>query len=164
MSCQLKFYDFKWEPAIRNFTLDKAQLSYVFLPCNVIEWAVQDEYCYPIVILYEQEPVGFFILQYSEETREFTENADVLFLRAFCIDRRYQGKGYGKSAMNCLPGFTAAYFPHISEIILTVNEHNLPAKRLYEKSAFQYIGKNKTGRSGIEQGMRLFINSKESLL
>jgi RimJ/RimL family protein N-acetyltransferase len=112
-----------------------------------------------VVIHFEDEPVGFFVLHYSGETHNFTENDNALFLRAFSIDRKHQGKGYAKSAMNSLPKFVQQYFPQIIEIILTVNENNLAAKGLYEKSGFVYVGKNKQGRSGIELGMHYLLKS-----
>jgi ribosomal protein S18 acetylase RimI-like enzyme len=63
-----------------------------------------------------------------------------------------------KIAMNSLPEFVLHHFPQVVEIVLTVNENNLPAKRLYEKSGFLYKGKNKIGKSGIELGMNYLLN------
>jgi RimJ/RimL family protein N-acetyltransferase len=138
--------------------LDEAQKSFVFLPSAVIDWSIQDKNCFPVVILFEDEPVGFFVLHHSEESQTFTENVNAIFLRAFSIDRKHQGKGFAGLAMNSLPKFVLNHFPQVVEIVLTVNENNLPAKRLYEKSGFLYKGKSKVGSSGIELVMHYSIN------
>jgi RimJ/RimL family protein N-acetyltransferase len=62
----------------------------------------------------------------------FSENVNAIFLWAFSIDRKHQGKGFAGLAMNSLPNFFLNHFPQVAEIVLTVNENNLPAKRLYE--------------------------------
>jgi RimJ/RimL family protein N-acetyltransferase len=94
---------------------------------------------------------------FSTKIRNFTDNVHAIFLRAFSIDWKHQGKGYAGLAMNILPKFVLNHFPQVVEIVLTVNENNLPAKRLYEKSGFLYKGKNKMGRSGIEQSMHFSL-------
>jgi RimJ/RimL family protein N-acetyltransferase len=158
LNCRLAFYTPEWDSKIRNFTLDEVQKSFVFLPSAAIDWSIQDNNCFPVVILVENEPVGFFVLHHSEEIQTFTENANAIFLRAFSIDRMHQRKGYAGLAMNYLPEFVLIHFPQLVEIVLTVNENNLPARRLYEKSGFLYKGKNKIGRSGIELGMHYSLN------
>lgn len=163
MSCRLAFYSPKWESKIRNFTLDESQMGYVFLPHKALDF-FQDENCFPVVILFEDKPVGFFVLHNSGEIYDFTENDNAIFLRAFSIDRKHQGKGYAKLAMSSLPKFVRYYFPKVVEIVLTVNENNLAAKRLYEKSEFVYKGKNKKGRSGIELGMHYSLMADKQLL
>jgi RimJ/RimL family protein N-acetyltransferase len=157
MNCRLVPYSSEWDSSIRNFTLDEAQMGFTFLPSKAIDTA--GENCFPVVILLENEPVGFFILHRSQEiTQNFTQNDNAIFLRAFSIDRQHQGNGYAKFAMNQLPTYVQRLFPEIDEIILTVNEDNLSARRLYEKSGFLYIGKNKIGRIGLELGMHFSIN------
>lgn len=158
MSCRLAFFNSEWESIIRDFTLYKSQMGFVFLPSKALDF-FQDENCFPVVILFDDEPVGFFVLHNSGEIYDFTENDNAIFLLAFSIDRNHQGKGYAKLAMNSLPKFVQHYFPQVGEIILTVNENNLAAKRLYEISGFIYKGKNKQGRSGIELGMNYLLMS-----
>jgi RimJ/RimL family protein N-acetyltransferase len=158
LNCHLAFYTPEWDSKIRNFTLDEAQKSFVFLPSAAIDWSIQDNNCFPVVILVDNEPVGFFVLHQNEESQTFIENVNAIFLRAFSIDRKHQGKGYAGLAMNSLPKFVQNHFPQIVEIVLTVNENNLPAKRLYEKSGFQYNGKSKVGRSGNELVMHYSLN------
>jgi RimJ/RimL family protein N-acetyltransferase len=158
MNCRLAFYSPEWESKIRNFTLDEEQKRFVFLPSAAIDWSIQEINCFPVVILVDDEPVGLFVLHHSEEIQSLTENLNAIFLRAFSIDRKHQGKGYAGIAMKSLPMFVLNQFPQVVEIVLTVNENNLPAKRLYEKSGFLYKGKNKIGKSGIELGMNYLLN------
>jgi RimJ/RimL family protein N-acetyltransferase len=151
MNCRLAFYIPEWESQVRNFTLDESQMGFAFLPSKALDF-FENQNCYPMVILFGEEPVGFFVLHHSGETHGFTDN-NAVFLRAFSIDKKHQGKGYATLAMNNLSKFVQDHLPEVEEIILTVNENNLAAKRLYEKSGFIYKGKNKIGRSGIELGM-----------
>jgi RimJ/RimL family protein N-acetyltransferase len=158
MSCRLAIFNQELESIIRGFTLYESQMDFVFLPSKALDF-FQDENSFPVVIHFENEPVGFFVLHECGEIYDFTENDNAIFLRAFSIDRNHQGKGYAKLAMNSLPKFVQNYFPKVGEIILTVNENNLAAKGLYEKSGFVYKGKNKQGRTGIELGMHYLLMS-----
>jgi RimJ/RimL family protein N-acetyltransferase len=158
LNSRLAFYSPEWDSKIRNFALDEAQKSFVFVPSAVIDWSIQDKNCFPVVILFEDEPVGIFVLHQSEESQTYTKNVNVIFLRAFSIDRKHQGKGFAGLAMNSLSKFVLNHFPQVDEIVLTVNENNLPAKRLYEKSGFIYNGKSKVGSSGIELVMHYSLN------
>jgi RimJ/RimL family protein N-acetyltransferase len=127
------------------------------LPNKALDWSTQDKNCHPVVILFKGEPVGFFVLHNSKETQHFTHNTNAIFLRSFFIDKKHQGKGLARSAMNSLPSFLHHHLPQVVEIILTVHEKNLPAKRLYEKSGFLYNGKSKPGRNGIELAMNYML-------
>jgi len=158
LNCQLEFYTPKWESKIRDFELEEEQKNFVFLPNKAIDWSTQDKNCYPVVILFTGEPVGFFVLHDSKETQNFTNNTNAIFLRSFFIDKKLQGKGFARSAMNSLPKFLHTHLPQVVEVILTVHENNLPAKRLYEKSGFLYNGKSKPGRTGIELVMNYLLN------
>lgn len=158
MNCRLALYSTEWDSRIRNFTLDEAQKSFVVLPSAVIDLSIQDINRYPVVILFEDEPVGFFVLHQSEEIQTFTDSVNAILLRAFSIDRKHQGKGIAGLAMNSLPKFVLNHFPHVNEIVLAVNENNLLAKRLYEKAGFLYKGNSKVGRSGIELIMHYSLN------
>ncbi|WP_282937327.1 GNAT family N-acetyltransferase [Paenibacillus sp. RC67] len=150
MSCRLAFYSPEWDSTIRGFTLDEEQKNFVALPSAIIDLSLEDRDRYPVVILLEEEPVGFFVLHHSEEFRTLAGNKDALLLRAFSIDRNHQGKGLASKAMNQLPELVLNHFPQVNEVVLAVNESNSLAKRLYEKSGFHYKGINRAGRSGNE--------------
>ncbi|MFD2611053.1 GNAT family N-acetyltransferase [Paenibacillus gansuensis] len=156
MSCELVFFRKAWENELKAFVLDESQMDYVFLPAKALD-VLNDEFCFSVVILWEDVPVGFFVLHFSEEVSLFTDHEYAVFLRAFSINQKHQGKGYAKAALNQLQNFMQTHFPQISEVVLTVNENNVPAQRLYEESGFSYVGKNKQGRSGMELGMHILL-------
>lgn len=62
-----------------------------------------------------------------------------VWLDRFFIDARYQGRGYGKAALNLLiQTISAAYC--CSEIYLSLYDDNKPAMELYKKAGFQFNG------------------------
>lgn len=146
MNCRLEFYNPKWEIKVREFKLDETQKKFVALPDSVLDTSLEDQKRHPVIILLNQEPVGFFVLHESEEIQSLTNSSNVILLRAFSIDRKYQGKGFSKLALHILPEFVQTYFPHINEIVLAVHEENEVAKRLYEKSGFKFNNITKIGK------------------
>ncbi|WP_028552420.1 GNAT family N-acetyltransferase [Paenibacillus sp. UNC451MF] len=150
MSCQLAFYRSEWDSIIRSFSLDEEQKSFVALPSAVIDLSLEDPDRHAVVILFDNKPVGFFVLHHSVEFQTLAGNRSALLMRAFSIDSKHQGKGFARSAMRLLPEFVSIHFPQMNEVVLAVNESNVLAKRLYEKSGFQYKGINRAGRSGNE--------------
>ncbi|MCH8536130.1 MAG: GNAT family N-acetyltransferase [Alkalimonas sp.] len=92
-------------------------------------------------LLYQQdELVGCFILdsQYSRY-HEFAGPKD-LGLRGFFIAAAAQGKGYGKAALQQLPGYVQQHFSQFQRLILTVNCRNMVAHQLYLATGFQDSG------------------------
>lgn len=109
----------------------------------------------PHVILADDQVVGFFLIDtVYEQTNDFA-TPHSLGLRKFFIDKHHQGKGYAKQALHLLPDYLTATFPNHSDVFLTVNAKNDPAKNLYLKSGFQdtnelYLG----GPSGPQHVMK----------
>ncbi len=88
-----------------------------------------------IVILdYNGVPVGLFALQTGDRVQEFTKNENALLLTSFSINHNRQRKGYAKKSLALLQEFVQCYFPMKNEVVLAVNEKNIPAQNLYEKS------------------------------
>lgn len=54
----------------------------------------------------------------------------------FFIDRRFQGRGYGRAGMEALLSRIAAESPGCRWITLTAHRENLPARALYERLGF----------------------------
>jgi RimJ/RimL family protein N-acetyltransferase len=88
------------------------------------------------VVLVGDEVVGFFVIDtaYSQNYDFCSEGA--LGLRAFFIDSRHQGKGYGKSSVAALKPYLQQAYSQNSKIYLTVNCKNLSAYRCYSKYGF----------------------------
>jgi len=80
--------------------------------------------------------LGFFILDHSFANHpEFSQFGE-LGLRAYFIDARYQGKGYGRLSCRQLQEYVAEQYPQISNLVLTVNQRNVPARALYLSCGF----------------------------
>ena len=145
---QLSLYKEAFDEALSQFYLPEEQLQFTGLPNMVLEESLRDPDRYPVVILADQTPVGFFVLHKGEGIADYTSNPHALLLRAFSVTEAHQGKGYAKKAMLALPGFVTDHLPGIDEIILVVNERNLAAKQLYEKTGFMDKGIRRMGPIG----------------
>ncbi|MEG0915748.1 MAG: GNAT family N-acetyltransferase [Myroides sp.] len=89
-----------------------------------------------ISILYDDIPVGFFILDKAQENQKCTISRSSILLRSFSINPSFQGKGLGKKSMLLLTDYMDKNFPHIKEITLSVNIKNKNAYYTYLKSGF----------------------------
>ncbi|HZG59926.1 MAG TPA: GNAT family protein [Anoxybacillus sp.] len=147
---QLCFYGPEHDVVLQTFYLPTEQEKFTALPTEVIDLSIQDENRYPVVILNRDTPVGFFVLHDGKDIQSFTNNLNAMLLRALSINYIHQGKGYAKKALQLLPKFVMNHFPHINEIVLAVNEKNLAARRLYEKSGFEDRGLRRFGKIGVQ--------------
>jgi diamine N-acetyltransferase len=83
--------------------------------------------------------VGFAALAYEQAS------VDNYFLRHFFIDHRYQGRGYGKEALNLFIQHLKEKYSRCQILRLTVHPENLPAQKLYEHAGFQFTGEQSDG-------------------
>ncbi|EJL46326.1 GNAT family N-acetyltransferase [Brevibacillus agri] len=132
-------------PALRSFELPEEQGQFTSLP---VETLAVTEGQYPIVIVSEKEPVGFFLLHSTERVKEYSANPDAMLLTSFSINHAQQGKGYAKQGMLLLPAFIRTEFPACTEIVLAVNHKNIPAQRLYVAAGFADTGRRRMGPLG----------------
>ena len=149
----------KFEPeflkALKEFELPTEKSQYTAFPAVILEKLTDDQY--PIVILSNDEPVGFFLLQSTDRVKEFTDNPKALLLTALSIDNSKQGKGFAKEAMNLIKQFVNQEYPEYDEIILAVNHRNIPAQNLYKRVGFSDTGKRKIGKIGEQFIFNTFI-------
>jgi RimJ/RimL family protein N-acetyltransferase len=145
---QLTFYKPEHKSVLEAFSLPEEQEQFTGMPIKVLELAVEDKHRYPVVILAQFKPVGFFVLYNGEDLESYTSNRHSLLLRAFSINYADQGNGYAKQALLQLEDFVNANFPLIEEIVLAVNEQNVPAQKLYLKCGFHDTGRRKSGPIG----------------
>ncbi|WP_308811172.1 GNAT family N-acetyltransferase [Photobacterium profundum] len=76
------------------------------------------------VVLVDDAVVGFFVI----DTANYGFcSKGALGLRAFFIDSRHQGKGYGKFSVAALKPYLQQAYSQNSKIYLTVNCKNLSA-------------------------------------
>ncbi|MCU5223918.1 GNAT family N-acetyltransferase [Bacillus tropicus] len=101
----------------------------------------------PFAIYNGDQMVGFVMHAVVKET------TDMYWINGFIIDRKQQGKGYGKAALQESIYLIKNTYKTCKEIRLTVHKDNIPAKKLYESYDFQSLGHDYDG----EQVYRLFV-------
>jgi RimJ/RimL family protein N-acetyltransferase len=154
LEVELQFYTPEYIEFLKEFKLPEEQERFTALPIGMLEITHER---YPIVILSEEIPVGFFVLHSSSRVIEYTDNLHALLLTAFSINHTQQGKGYAKKAMKLLKGFVNDEFPGCNEIVLAVNKRNIPAQKLYEKVGFKDTSRRKIGEIGEQLILSLSV-------
>ncbi|QOS77686.1 GNAT family N-acetyltransferase [Paenibacillus sp. JNUCC31] len=143
-------YNEKYNQDLANFSLSNEQVQFTAMPAEVMEEAFQNPNKYPVVILKDKTPVGFFILHKNSEYVEERDASRTILVRALSITMEHQGNGYAMDAMKALPEWVKQLDPKINEIILAVNEGNIAAQKLYLKAGFLDTGERKTGIHGLQ--------------
>ncbi len=94
------------------------------------------------------------MLDYGDDKLEMTNNKNSLLVRSLSINPQYQGKGYGKVAMNLVDGFVKDNFPTIDELVLAVNFNNKSAYDLYLKVGYIDDGSQREWVNGMQHLLR----------
>lgn len=94
-------------------------------------WVYRDT-AFPFAIYADGEPIGFVMLGYYEQKRQYT-------LWKFLIDERFQNKGYGRKALELAIKYLKDKF-NVTEIFTGVAFGNDVAKRLYRSAGFEETG------------------------
>jgi len=140
---------------LKQFKLPEEQNQFTVLPTEVIEEVSTGKF--PIVILHDKEPVGFFVLHSTERVKEYCENPNAMLLTSFSINHSKQGKGFAKNGLSQLEAFITSEFPWCDEILLAVNHKNMAAQNLYKKVGFKDTGARKEGPVGEQYIMSLMF-------
>lgn len=154
-SIQLVPYTEKYKEALQTYTLPEEQVQFTAHPMELLDNAKQDSTRNPIVILADGKPVGIFSLQSGSRVQEYTTKENSLLLTSFSINYTEQGNGYAKRALQLLSSYVESYFPNIEEIVLAVNERNIPAQKLYIKVGFEDRGQRRIGKIGPQLVLNL---------
>jgi len=135
---QLRFYEQKHYNDLVSYSLPEEQLYFTALPLQVFERLEQreDDFAKAVTILLDEKPIGFFVLDFGEDKMDLTKNENSLLLRSLSIDPKYQGEGYGKSAMLLMDSFVKEHYPIVEELVLAVNFKNKSAYNLYLKVGY----------------------------
>lgn len=142
-----------------SYTLDEFQAQFTtsmrenILVKNIL--SIPEKY--PITVIFEQKPIGFFILDNSEEKFVYTDEKEALLLRSLSLNPQFQGKGLGKQTILALDSYIKDNFPIHTKIVLAVNERNTLAKALYLKSGYTDTGKTVMGIKGLQYIMEKSI-------
>lgn len=142
---ELKHYCDNHAEVLLSFTLPKEQEQFTSLPGAVMEIT---EGQHRIVIVSDDEPVGFFLLHSTDRVKEYSENPSAMLLTSFSVNHAKQGNGFAKQGMLLLGNFLKAEFPTCDEIVLAVNHKNIPAQKLYAKVGFTDTGRRRMGPNG----------------
>jgi RimJ/RimL family protein N-acetyltransferase len=110
------------------------------VPVDTLAPAERDPGQWPVAILADGDPAGFFVLHGGVSAGRFVRPRDELLLRAFFVDAAWQGRGVGTRALARLRAFVRALDPAISRIVLTVNVENEPALHVYRRAGFVDTG------------------------
>ena len=100
-----------------------------------------EAYAYPFAIYDDDTPVGFLMLGYNEAALEGPEAPESLrnnySLWRLMIDKRYQGKGFGREAVRLALEFIRTW-PHgkAEYCVLSYEPENEVAKKLYASFGF----------------------------
>lgn len=98
----------------------------------------------PYAIYNNDIMVGFIMLLYTEAQENDDENA--YWVCRLMIDKRYQGKGYGKEAITkALELIRSFPYGKASEVFLSYEPENVVAKKFYASFGFEETGKIEDG-------------------
>ena len=142
---QIHFEKITWDNyrKITNLRVTKEQDGYVARNTNSLIHAYialsQGEIKpFPFGIYLGKKPVGFVMIGYNgweDGDPEFMKNT--YFIWRFMIDRRYQGKGYGRQAFRLAMDFVRTFPCGPSELCwLSYEPENEVAKKLYASFGF----------------------------
>ncbi|MGE7183545.1 GNAT family N-acetyltransferase [Peribacillus sp. NPDC006672] len=151
---ELKHFSDEYSEKLNHFELPEEQDLFTALPNKFTDVAKGQ---HRIVILSDDEPVGFFLLHSTDRVKEYSTNPNAMLLTALSIDYEQQGKGYAKQGMFLLAQFVKLEFPNCDEIVLAVNHKNIPAQKLYFRVGFHDTGLRKVGIIGEQYIMKLTI-------
>lgn len=118
-----------------NLKLGPGQERFVSHPIRSLAQAyVYYHQCTPFGIFCESVMVGYVMVIYDYDLKEY----DIWHMM---IDERYQGKGYGKAAIQrCLAYIAEKPFGDSDKVVLTCHKDNMHALTLYKKLGFMETG------------------------
>ena len=154
---QINNYNIAHKMALEHYQLEIGQDLFTAFPMEVLEESLRNPRKKPLVITADNDVMGFLVLDSSEDVQIYTSNPKGLLLRAFSIDSRFQGKGYGLASMHLLKHFIKENFSEYEELVFGVNHLNEPARRLYLKAGFEETVKTVIGRRGPQYVFRWHI-------
>ncbi|EOL47804.1 GNAT family N-acetyltransferase [Enterococcus caccae] len=144
----LQRYTADFSAMIQHYQLNDEQLLYTGTPEMPIQISQTNPFIHPILGIENKQLTNFFVLDEKKDVALYTTNEQAILLRTFSTDKRYQGHGYAKAVLKALPDYIRSNFPDTNEIILAVNQKNIAAQTLYEKTGFERLEKIIQGEFG----------------
>lgn len=122
--------------AIARLDLDPDQMERFFDPLDVVIAAVRAGSAHTLIAIEaDAKPIGFYALHPDRR------DASCWWLGWFALQRRQQGRGYGRRVMARIMACLGR-IPHCRRVRLLVTPDNAPALRLYASMGFRRIGMN----------------------
>ena len=133
-----------------SYALDENQMKFTATAQQALKSISErdDDKAFPVTILENDIPVGFFVLDFGKDKLELTDNENSVLVRSLSVNPKMQGKGIGKAAMLEVEHFVRDHFNTCDEIVLAVNQKNESAYHIYLQAGYIYDGKTRVGRSG----------------
>ncbi|CAM3717435.1 Acetyltransferase (GNAT) family protein [Vibrio aerogenes CECT 7868] len=144
----------RYLPEVSRLKVNEEQLPFVGHIMDIL--SIVSGTVYPHLVMAGEKIVGFFLIDTAYGERYDFAHSDSLGLRGFFIDRQFQGKGYGKQAVQLLSVYLPPEYPDHQSIYLTVNCRNPGAQHCYLNAGFNetnqlYYG----GDAGPQHVMKL---------
>ncbi len=141
--------------ALTAYRLNEEQSQFSRIPAQVLTDAeiMSNTRRFHYCIVFDEQPVGFFSLDFSNDRLIYTSNIDAVLLRSFSVNPAFQGKGIAKTALLQLPAFVKQHFPATTEIVFGVNARNTSAYQLYLKTGYSDSGSIYEGIKGPQYVM-----------
>ena len=113
-----------------NINVKDEQEKFITNPIKCLAKAyVYREFVYPFAIYNDDLVIGFVMIRFNKEFNNY-------FIWQFMIDEKYQGKGYGKQAMNRVLEWIKSDGKS-NEVVTTYIEGDDIAKNLYTTLGFK---------------------------
>ncbi|MGW5878208.1 GNAT family N-acetyltransferase [Nocardiopsis terrae] len=98
---------------------------------------------------------GFGVLDRAVRSQLVDAPERAVLLRAYYVTPQWQGRGVGRTSCSppLLDGLAVEVAPHAEEIVLCVNQSNLPAQRVYRAAGFGFTGNTVPGDAGPQDVM-----------
>ncbi len=141
--------------ALTSYMLDEQQSQFSQIPLQVLNNSdiMEKKERFQYTILFQDQPAGFFSLDFSSDRLEYSPETNTVLLRSLSVNPRFQGKGIAKAAMLQLPFFVKINFPSIVKIVFGVNAKNENAYQLYLKTGYVDSGHIYNGIKGTQRIM-----------
>lgn len=107
-----------------------------------------------IVLPLDGVPRAFLLLQRRAFLPQWSEN-DAATIAALQVDRRFQGRGLGRSLMQALPDQVRAMWPEVRRLQLSVDRGNHAALALYLGTGWSHSGDGYRATTGYEYRLTL---------
>lgn len=102
-------------------------------------------------------PVAFLLLKRPPCLPHWADEHSAT-LHALQVDRRQQGRGFGKACLRALPAVAIEAWPHIKGLELSVDSDNSTAMGMYLQAGWVDSGEAYKGRVGYERRLRWVLD------